>query len=218
MWWYRARSRFIERLLRRENRSYARALDFGAGFGACVSLLKNVSDSVDAYEIDPEALDGCKSRGYRVATADWHELEDMSYDLVGAFDVIEHLQDDIGWLQKIRARMMDGGTLVISVPAYQWMWSEHDVLHRHFRRYTRASISSVLRAAGFEVVRATYWNFFLLPAAYLLRLLGGGGGGDLTPSAPVNACLDALLWLESRPVPYVSLPWGIGIIVVAKKK
>ncbi len=215
-WWYIARRRFIERMLNGTPKVEGPALDFGAGFGACHPLLAQYCSAVDAFEMDTEALRGCATRGYRTATHDWHKVGD-SYALVGAFDVIEHLGNDVLWLRDIYTHMQEGGTLALSVPAFPWMWSEHDVLHKHFRRYTKKSITNALGAAGFTVVRATYWNFFLFPVALVLRLLGKGGGDNLSPGAPVNWLLHTILGLESRLVPSLSLPWGTGIIVIAQK-
>ena len=217
-WWYRGRRFFVERALGSVSRKYATALDFGAGFGACFSLLSSVSPVVDAYEIDAEALEGCTKRGYRTSSGEWSDFRKERYHLVGAFDVIEHLEDDREWLTSIHTQMESPSTLVLSVPAFQWMWSVHDETHKHFRRYTVATISKVLEDAGFKVVYATYWNCALFPVAYILRLVGGGGGENLTPSTPVNWCLTAAVWLESRLVPYIRLLWGTGIIVLARKK
>ncbi|MDQ5955142.1 MAG: hypothetical protein QG621_145 [Patescibacteria group bacterium] len=216
-WWYSARRRFVERSLMGVQKVEGPALDFGAGFGACYELLAQYTRDVDAFEVDTEALEGCKKRGYRSASDTWADLQGP-YALVGAFDVIEHLQDDAQWLRALYERMREGGTLVISVPAFQFLWSEHDVLHKHFRRYTKKTIGEALVRAGFTVVRATYWNFLLFPVALVLRLVGKGGGEALAPSRVVHALLNTLLASESKLVPTMSLPWGTGIIVVAQKR
>ena len=218
-WWYRGRRRVVERALccvSVPDGGYA--LDFGSGFGANYSLLRAYSTAVDAYEIDAAAAAGCAARGYRhIAQACDALTRQERYDLIGAFDVIEHLKDDAHWLRAIHERLAPGGTLVLSVPAFQSLWSEHDVLHKHFRRYTIPSITRVLADAGFRVQYATYWNSMLLPVAYLLRALNRGGGDNLTPRRPIGSLLYALLWLESVLVPYVRLPWGTGIVVVATR-
>jgi SAM-dependent methyltransferase len=215
-WWYRARQRFIERSLGGVQKVEGPALDFGAGFGACHDLLAQYTNTVDAFEMDKEALEGCNKRGYRIVASVWEDMRGP-YALVGAFDVIEHLEDDARWLRALYARTEEGGTLVISVPAFQFLWSEHDVLHKHFRRYTKKTIRHVLENAGFRVVRTTYWNFLLFPVALVLRFVGKGGGDALMPSSIVQTLLNFLLTVESKLVPTMSLPWGTGIIVVAQK-
>ena len=215
-WWYRARRRSIEHLLVGVPAVTGRALDFGAGFGACYEMLRQYCGVVDAFEMDGEALAGCKERGYAVATAQWEELQGP-YALVGAFDVIEHLEDDVAWLKKIHARMQEGGTIAVSVPAFRFLWSKHDVQHQHYRRYTKKTITNALRDAGFEVVRTTYWNFLLFPVALLMRLIGKAGGESLSPSTPINATLDAILTLEATLIPTWSLPWGTSVAVIARK-
>jgi SAM-dependent methyltransferase len=193
-----------------------RALDFGAGFGACHEMLAQYCGEVDAFEMDSEALAGCRARGYAVATAQWEELRGP-YALVGAFDVIEHLENDVAWLKKIHARMQEGGTIALSVPAFMFLWSEHDVLHQHYRRYTKKTITKALQDAGFEVIRTSYWNFLLFPVALLMRLIGKAGGESLSPSKPVNAALDGILTLEATLIPTWSLPWGTSVAVIARK-
>ncbi len=217
-WWYVSRARNIIRSLRSTPLPHGPVLDYGAGFGNCLPLLKKFGGEVDAFEIDPAGIEACRAKEYRRVLSDEYSLQQQGgYSLVGAFDVIEHIEEDVQTLRTIHALLMTGGVFVANVPAFSWLWSEHDVQHHHYRRYTKKSFGDALHAAGFTVTYSTYWNCLLLPVAFLMRYLHAGGGENLSPATPVNRVLTALLWLESSLIPWPGLPWGISVIVVAKK-
>ena len=94
-----------------------------------------------------------------------------SFELAASLDVIEHLEDDLAALRELRRVVAPGGALLVTVPAYQWLWSGHDEINHHLRRYTRSSLLRVAREAGWEPVRTTYFNSLLLPVAIALRVL-----------------------------------------------
>src|ERR1039458_9688407 len=98
-------------------------------------------------------------------------FESASFDLAVSLDVIEHLEDDLGALKELRRVVAPGGRLLVTVPAYQWLWSGHDEINHHHRRYTRRSLLAVAQQAGWECARTTYFNSLLLPVAILLRAL-----------------------------------------------
>lgn len=212
-WWWKGRSYVVTRLLSRFARTGA-VLDAGAGFGSMHDILASYGQ-VTALETNAGAIDVLETRGYAKVVRDIEAAD--TYDLIGAFDVIEHIEDDKAFAGKLFSSLKSGGVLVATVPAYQFLWSVHDVEHHHFRRYTKGQMEKLLTNAGFELQCASYWNCTLLPVAYLLRKLGSGGGESLMPHPFVNGALSLLLWLESRVMPYLSLPWGISVVVVAKK-
>lgn len=172
----------------------------------------------DAFEIHPEAAASCKKRGYAKVITEHDELvREPAYDIVGAFDVIEHIEDDTSAARMLYDRLRPGGILLATVPAFSCLWSKHDEENHHFRRYTLPEITRLLAEAGFTDVRATYWNMLLFPVAFVLRLLGRGGGSALTPSRPVNWMLTQVLKFESLAVPYVTLPFGVSVVIVGRK-
>ncbi len=217
-WWWRGRSYGVARAIARFAPKGA-VLDAGAGYGSMFSVLRTTGP-VTAFEPYADAARACETRGYeRVVT----ERSDLAADagrfaLVGAFDVIEHIEDDGQFVRDLSAVLKSGGMLVATVPAFPFLWSAHDVEHHHFRRYTKSTIRAVLEAAGFEVLYASYWNFLLFPVAVALRLAGRGGKDNLLPAPVINRILTAIVWAESRLVPYLSYPAGTGIIVVARKR
>jgi SAM-dependent methyltransferase len=145
-----------------------------------------------------------------------------SFDLAVTLDVIEHLEDDLGALRELRRTVAPGGSLLVTVPAYPWLWSGHDEINHHYRRYTRRSLQHVAEQAGWEQVRTTYFNSLLLPAAIILRVLDRlstkttESSLDLwVPPAPLN-------WLLERPLAFEAglitrggrIPAGLSLLAV----
>jgi hypothetical protein len=98
------------------------------------------------------------------------------------------------------------------------MWSEHDVLHHHFRRYTKSSLRKALEAAGFEVVYMSYWNMLLFIPAAIVRLLGRSGAGTLSLPRFLDSTFFSIVYVESLYMPLLRLPFGTGIVALARKK
>lgn len=216
-WWYFARVFFVRRMMLGVSLlPHGRILDFGAGYGGMHSFLKEVGP-VDALEVEKKAADACVVRGYEKVASKLEELESGAYRLVGAFDVVEHVADDATVLCSIHSLLLPGGLFVATVPAFSFLWSEHDVLNHHFRRYTVPQMKKLFLDAGFQEVRATYWNMVLFPVAYLLRLVGKGGGEALTPHPVVNRILLTVLKIESWAVPHAVVPFGTGIVITGRK-
>ena len=111
--------------------------------------------------------------------------------------------------------LKSGGHFLITVPAFQLLWSKHDENHHHKRRYTKREIVSLLNEAGFEVQFASYFNFFLFPLALVGRMLGQTGAGK--PNALLNFLFEKIFSFEKNLLKFISLPIGLSIIAVAKK-
>jgi SAM-dependent methyltransferase len=136
--------------------------------------------------------------------------------------VIEHLADDLGALRELRRVVAAGGWLLVTVPAYPWLWSGHDVVNHHHRRYTRRSLLAVAEPAGWSCVRTTYFNSLLLPVAILLRVLDRltrkptESSLDLwVPPAPLNWLLERPLELEATLIARGGrIPAGLSLLAV----
>ena len=173
-WWYRGRRTVLENVIA-ELRLPARAriLDAGAGSGRnMVELVRH--GTVTAIELSPTSA--CVARARGVGEVVEGSVLDMpfesgSFDLAASLDVIEHLEDDLGALRELRRVVTPGGCLLVTVPAYQWLWSGHDEVNHHYRRYTRRSLRVVGEQAGWKQVRTTYFNSLLLPVAVVLRIM-----------------------------------------------
>lgn len=218
-WWYAGREAAISRALKPfVTGKQGKVLDFGAGPGAMQHFLENFG-SVFAYEKDKDAAAKAATRGYEaVFTEEPENLERAFYTLIGAFDVLEHIEDDAAAANMLLDLLAPGGILVVSVPAYNFLWSHHDVINHHFRRYTRKSITSLLRKAGFSVRYCTYWNFLLFPLAVIVRLFNKTGEGAFNLPRAIDRLLTGLLRAESLIVPGLSFPCGSGLVVIAQKQ
>jgi len=219
-WWHYGRKQAVLSGLSSVNAQKGiKVLDVGAGFGGMFSLLSKYG-AVDATEPETEAALACKERGYAQF---FHSEEEalslnQSYDLIGAFDVIEHVDDDATFVANLSKLTNQEGLLVATVPAFQWLWSEHDVHHMHFRRHTVKSMHRLLSNAGYDIVYARYWNVFLFPVVLLTRLLGKSGESGLHPHPLVTKVLKLLLWVEARVVRFVPIPFGLSVVIVGRKK
>jgi SAM-dependent methyltransferase len=223
-WWYRARRDILADLIRREARppAEARILEIGCGTGHNLDMLARFG-KVDALELDDEARGIAEQRlGRKVMNAPLPELagvRDRHYDLIAALDVIEHIDDDSAALVAIAAKLKPGGKLVMTVPAHAWMWSAHDVVNHHKRRYSKAALRRLIEASPLRLERLGYFNSLLFPLAVADRLsskLRGKDNADVKlPSAPVNAALEAVFGAERHLVGRLPLPPGLSLFAVA---
>ncbi|TMJ15001.1 MAG: class I SAM-dependent methyltransferase, partial [Alphaproteobacteria bacterium] len=176
-WWYRARRRILEDLIRRKIplAANARILEIGCGTGHNLDMLGGFG-RVDAIEIDGAARALASSRlGHAVLDAPLPELPGVpnaTYDLITILDVLEHVEDDRAALRSMAAKLKPGGKILITVPAHPWMWSAHDVVNHHKRRYTRRTLRTALTDAGLRVEMLGWFNSLLFPLAAAARLAG----------------------------------------------
>jgi SAM-dependent methyltransferase len=222
-WWYRARRDILEALIRRRIAlpEHARILEIGCGTGHNVMMLKRFG-AVDAIEIDPAARTLARQRlGKEVGSASLPDLpgvEDGAYDLVAILDVLEHVGPDREALVGIGKKLRPGGRILITVPAHPWMWSAHDVVNHHQRRYTRKSLRKVIASAGLKLDMMSYFNSLLFPLAAASRLAGRIAGkddsGDALPPAPVNRLFEFLFGLERHAIGRVSLTPGVSLVAI----
>lgn len=217
-WWYDGRAATVTAALKRVGIDQgSEILDFGCGFGGMYETLARFGKRISAYEPDGEARRGAEERGYTEVFSSEDEALSHTYDLIGLFDVVEHIEDDHAFLARLNAALCDGGRLAITVPAFQFLWSVHDVHHHHFRRYTARAMRTALESAGFRVEYASYWNMTLFLPAVLTRLLGKTGEDALSPPRSIDRLFLAIVRLETLCMRILSLPFGTGLVVVARK-
>jgi SAM-dependent methyltransferase len=172
-WWYRGRRRIIRAELDRlPLRTGARVLDAGCGSGRTLEELGRYGE-VFGIELDPGAAAVARERGcgeVRIGRLEELPWEDGSFDLITCLDVIEHTPDDRATLRELRRVCRPGGFLLVTVPAYQGLWSMHDVANHHYRRYSRGRLRTAARETGWRVRRMTSFNGLLLGPAAAVRL------------------------------------------------
>jgi SAM-dependent methyltransferase len=226
-WWYRGRRRVLERViadLRLPAR--ARVLDAGCGSGRNMVELARHGE-VTGVELSPTSAALARER--RTGEVIEGSLMQMpfaadSFDLAVCLDVIEHLRDDRGALRELRRVIAPGGALLVTVPAYQWLWSGHDEVNHHCRRYNRRTLLAAADDAGWRSTRTTYFNSLLLPVAIVLRALdklnrrATESSLDLwVPPAPVNWLLQQPLNLEAAAIARGGhIPAGLSLLAVLR--
>lgn len=223
-WWYRARRKVLANLIARVARPKpnSRILEVGCGTGHNLAMLDKFG-SVEAIEVDPAARAMAEKRlGRAVGSAPLPALAgvpDASFDLIGSFDVIEHIDDDQAALAGIARCLRPGGKFVMTVPAHQWMWSAHDRVNHHHRRYSKRGLQTLFDQSPLKLEKIGYLNSLLMPVAIAARaagkLTGKDDGDDTLPPAPLNAALEKVFAQEARLIGKVPLPPGLSLWAVA---
>jgi SAM-dependent methyltransferase len=211
-WWYRGRRTVLDGVLAGLGLpDGARILDAGCGSGRnMVELARR--GTVTGIELSHTSVELARGRGVgEVIEGSILEMPfaQDSFDLAVGLDVIEHLEDDLEALRELRRTVAPGGALLLTVPAYQWLWSGHDEINHHHRRYTRRTLRAVAERAGWHQVRTTYFNSLLLPVAIMLRVL------DRLNRKTTESSLD--LWVPPQPLNWLlERPLAIEAALIAR--
>lgn len=227
-WWYRGRRRIIRAELDRlALPADARVLDAGCGSGRTLQELADYGQ-VSGIELSPEAAELARERGHgdvRIGRLEELPWQDGTFDLITCLDVIEHVPDDVTALLELLRVCRPGGWLLVTVPAYQSLWSLHDEANHHYRRYSRPALRGAALAAGWRVLRISSFNSLLLVPAAAVRVtqrrLGTHNGytNDLAlgPSW-LNDALERPLALEAQWLGRGrTLPLGLSLLAVLQR-
>lgn len=226
-WWFAARREIIARLITDSCNlpQNARLLEAGCGTGGNLSFLSNFGE-LDAFEFDETSRNTAQLKSGMVipfgALPNDAPFERGAYDLIALLDVLEHIEHDTASLTALGERLDKDGRILITVPAMPWLWSKHDVVHHHFRRYTRKSLKLTIENAGLEVEKMSYFNFYLFPIALLKRgfdkLTGSSAPDDDIPASWMNQLFYRIFRAERHLVNHISLPWGLSLYAIVKLK
>jgi SAM-dependent methyltransferase len=227
-WWYRGRRQIIRTELDRlALPAPAQVLDAGCGSGRTLEELRDYGE-VHGVELDPEAAEVARARGVgEVEIGRLEELPwpDARFDLITCLDVVEHTPDDRVALRELRRVCAPGGWLLVTVPAYQALWSMHDDANHHFRRYGRRTLRAAALDAGWQLRRMTSFNSLLLGPAAVVRLAQRRARStEYTPDIQLgpdwlNTVLERPLRLEARWLARGrTLPAGLSLMALLQNQ
>lgn len=230
-WWFVGRRRTFLHLMASylERMEAPRILDVGCGTGANMEGFAGFGD-LFGMDVSMAAIKYARHKGCSLFQADVMRIpfKNDSFDVITAFDVIEHIEDDLAALKEICRACKIGGITVFAVPAFEFLWGEHDELAHHLRRYTRKKLEALVLESGFEIEKISYNNSFLFPIGVVfryvkrfLRILKEDKEirSDFTSTAPaiVNPVLREIYAFEGKLLKYLDFPFGLTIICVCRK-
>lgn len=227
-WWFIGRRKLVKWLLREHNPNGKEAVlfDLGCGTGLNVSTFAAEYKTFGS-DLSPEALGFCRERnldGLFSCSADSIALRNESVDVVTALDVLEHIREDLPALREINRVLTPGGKLIAIVPAYGFLWSEHDEALHHYRRYVARELRAKMTASNFEIERSTYFISGLFFPILFFRLWQGLRRTSIEASVSyrmpppwINRLLVWWLDIERFLLDHFNLPFGVSLIVVGRK-
>jgi len=206
-------------------------IEIGCGNGSVLQYLSNKVINIEGGDLFLEALQFCQKRvniplyQFDILNA---PFADERYDVVGLFDVIEHIVDDERVLKEMHRICKSGGRIILTVPANKRLWSYFDVMSYHKRRYNRKELRQKLASAGFAIEKISFFVFFLFPILFAYRvfknhILGSSNDKELSSRAEVNTIplvneiFLGLLRFEKLLIKSVSLPFGTSLVAIARK-
>jgi SAM-dependent methyltransferase len=218
-WWYRERRAIIERELRRIGKP-GRAIEIGASGGGNSQVLRDNGWDVMVTEYLEAGVEIARDRGFTAMQADARKLPfpDESFDLLVAFDVLEHIDEDYLAAAEIKRVLRPGGTALIAVPCDMALWSKHDVATGHFRRYDRKSLADLIAGAGLDIESLWSWNVLLRPVVKMRRKNSTDAQNEhdiVAVPALMNLALGMIIKFE-RYLPVRSLP-GVSLMMRARR-
>jgi len=227
-WWFIARSAILLNAINKICKfdKSSNVIDAGCGTGGFAEKLSEITNvaCLDTSEI---ALSYCQKRGltdtHQCILADYPK-GDKRIDGITLLDVVEHIDDDYGVIKDAFNILDNNGYIIVTVPAYQWLWCRHDEIHMHYRRYNKAQITNVIKSAGFKINYSSYFNTLLFLPAVGKRMLDKLTGADKTNNNPIEPVPDILnllftkiFMLEKFLLPFIKFPFGLSILVIAQK-
>lgn len=222
-WWYRGRRHILATVIESlKLPAAAQILEAGCGPGGNLPMLAKFG-TVSAFEPHDGARDTATAKG--VATVLSGTLPDgipfpQAFDLVCAFDVVEHVEADVAAVKALGAKLAAGGRVLLTVPAHPWLWSEHDVRNHHHRRYTRETLAKLIADAGLRIDKLTAFNAHLFPLVAATRAIQnslglGAKAEEAIPSPAMNGLLEKIFAAEAGRVAGSGYGTGVSLLAVA---
>jgi len=225
-WWFSGRRKLIKSILSSfPLPSASITVDIGCGVGSNLQIFRAMGLHVIGLDQSRYALSLAKKKlGLPLINGDLNALpvRPNSIGLIIAADILEHLEDDANGIRELYQALKEGGILVVTVPAFKFLWGIQDVVTGHKRRYSRKEILNKLRCEKFDILRSFYFNSFLFfPILFVRRmlyLLGLKIRSENEINSPIiNFLLKAIFSLEPFILKFIPFPFGVSIFCIAKK-
>ena len=226
-WWHLGRLKIINTYLNKHigDKSKVKILNVGCGTGGTLGTLEKYGN-VENIDVSDDAINFMKKSGYKVKKVKGIELpyKDNTFDLIAAFDVLEHIEHDKDALREWMRVLKPGGFVIMTIPAHQWLWSQHDVSLHHFRRYTTSEVKQKAKDSGLRPKKVSYAFAFSLPMVVgfrvINRILGRKVDAETSyVSIPksINSLFTGLLAVEAKVHSVGSVIFGTSVIGALEK-
>lgn len=228
-WWFKSRRKYLLDLFKNVPKN-SKILDVGCSSGVFLKELENLgfySNNLFGIDISEKAILNSKKNGLRnTFVMDAQNITlDEKFDIIVASDCLEHLENETKALKNWKNLLKKEGEIYVFVPAFMSLWSYHDEINMHFRRYTKKELRTKIENENFEIIKASYWNFFLFIPVYLFRKISSlfnknkSGESDIQIGNPIiNKLLLQLIILENKLLKYINFPFGVSAFCIAKKR
>lgn len=227
-WWFKSRRQYIIDLVKDAPKD-SKILDIGCSSGMLILDLQEVGfnpSNLFGIDISETAIENARHNGLQnVFVMDAQNITlAEKFDIIISSDCLEHLQDDKKALKNWNQLLNPNGKLYVFVPAFQSLWSNHDVVNMHYRRYTRTGLKTKIEDEQLQIINSGYWNFSLFLPVFIFRkiknILGGkeDDKGDIVGSPVANSVLLQLINIENKLLKFINFPFGVSTFCIAVKK
>jgi len=226
-WFFRVRKKILVSFIKKYVKSGSKVFDFGCGSGYLAGELQKMGYEVHGLDFEKEAINYGINSGIKnlsIISGDKTGYPDESFDLVMSLDALEHIRNERPVVAELLRILKSGGKMILTVPAYQWLWGVQDEVSHHFRRYTMNSLVSVLgEFPVLKIIRKTYYNTLLFPAIAVVRLLSKrlnikNRNSDFEINNRILSVLFYFIFnLETCLLKFINFPFGVSILVILEK-
>lgn len=226
-WWYKSRRELVLKLLEKNTKQKNKIIDFGCGTGKILETLHEKGYFCYGTDDSETAINFCKKRGVNAtllnSRADKKSMA-SDFDTALLLDVLEHVKNEKEVLNQIKKRVKKNGLFIVTVPAFNWLFSTEDIVYQHYRRYTKKETVMLLKSNGFLIEHAFYWGGFLFPLTATVKILlklkkkPKESQLELLPEFFNSLALAVMRienWFHARNI---HLPFGTSVLVIARMK